>query len=127
MQSKFWLLLLSLISSQSAFAAFRCGAYVIDEGMYKNEVFEKCGRATSVESHIERRSTGSTMQNQQFYGGQGNIYPNNGFNYGLNNSIQVEIIIEEWIYNFGSSRLQQYLRFENGRLIEIRDLNRGYR
>jgi hypothetical protein len=38
----------------------------------------------------------------------------------------VDIIVEEWVYNFGSSRLQQYLRFENGRLMEIRNLERGY-
>jgi hypothetical protein len=36
-----------------------------------------------------------------------------------------EIQIEEWVYNFGSSRLKQYLRFENGELKEIKSLGRG--
>lgn len=94
--------------------------------MYKSDVYKKCGAASSVESHIERRSTGNIIQSQQYYGTQGNAYPNGGFGYGQNNTTQVEITVEEWIYNFGSSRLQQYLRFENGKLIEIRNLSRGY-
>ena len=116
------LLLLSLLVSHNAFA-LRCGPYVINEGMYKSEVYGKCGAATSVESHIETRSTGS----QIYYGNQGNFPPNSGFVLGQNNYNQVEIVIEEWIYNFGPSNLQQYLRFENGKLIEIRNLDRGYR
>ncbi|MEQ1528847.1 MAG: DUF2845 domain-containing protein, partial [Methylococcales bacterium] len=32
---------------------------------------------------------------------------------------------EEWVYNFGRSRLKQHLRFENGVLKEIRNLGRG--
>jgi hypothetical protein len=124
-QPRYWLLLLSLMISQSAFA-LRCGPYVINEGMYKGEVYGKCGPATSVESHIETRGTGNIIQNQQFFGGQGNTFPNSGFGYGQNYTTQVGVVVEEWIYNFGSSRLQQYLRFENGKLIEIRNLSRGY-
>jgi hypothetical protein len=112
--------------SQTAFA-LRCGSYVINEGMYKAEVYGKCGSATSVESHIERRSTGNMFQNQQYYGGQQNSYPNSSFGYGQNNMVEVDIIVDEWIYNFGPSNLQQYLRFENGKLMEIRNLSRGYK
>ncbi len=111
--------------SQSAFA-LRCGPYVINEGMYRGEVYGKCGQATSVERHIETRSTGNIIQNQQFFGNQGNSFPNSGFGYGQNYTTQVDVVVEEWIYNFGPSRLQQYLRFENGKLIEIRNLSRGY-
>ena len=124
-QTNFWLLLLCLTMSQTAFA-LRCGSFVINEGMHKAEVYGKCGRATYVDSHIERRGSGNMTQNQPFYGGQRNTYPNSGFAYGQNNYNEVEIIVEEWVYNFGSSRLQQYLRFENGRLMEIRNLERGY-
>lgn len=124
-QPSYWFLLLSLMVSHSAFA-LRCGPYVINEGMYRGEVYGKCGPATSVESHIERRSTGNIIQNQQFYGGQRNALPNS-FGYGQSNAVEVEVVVDEWVYNFGPSRLQQYLRFENGKLMEIRNLSRGYR
>lgn len=32
----------------------------------------------------------------------------------------VELVIEEWVYDFGPSRFVQYLTFEGGRLIAIR-------
>lgn len=114
-----------MIISPSAFA-LRCGSYVINEGMYKSEVYKKCGAATAVENHIERRSTGNITENRQYFGNQRNFPPNSSFSYGQNNFTQIDVIVEEWIYNFGSSRLQQYLRFENGKLIEIRNLSRGY-
>jgi hypothetical protein len=123
--SRHWLLLLSLIISQPALA-LRCGAYVINEGMDKSEVYNKCGQATSVESHIETRSSGTFIQNQPYYGNQRNSYPNNNFSYGQSNVVQIEVVVEEWFYNFGSSRIQQSLRFENGKLMEIRNLGRGY-
>jgi hypothetical protein len=123
--SSYWLLVFCLIISQPALA-LRCGAYVINEGMDKSEVYHKCGAATSIESHVETRSTGSFIQNQPYYGNQRNNYPNNNFSYGQSNVVQTEVIIEEWTYNFGSSRIQQYLRFENGKLMEIRNLGRGY-
>lgn len=123
--SRYWLLLLSLIISQPALA-LRCGSYVINEGMDKSEVYNKCGAATSIESHVETRSTGSFIQNQQYDGNQRNSYPNNNFSYGQSNVVQTEVFVEEWTYNFGSSRIQQFLRFENGKLMEIRNLGRGY-
>ncbi|MDP3009674.1 MAG: DUF2845 domain-containing protein [Methylococcales bacterium] len=123
--SRYWLLLLSLIISQPALA-LRCGAYVINEGMDKSEVYHKCGSPTSVESHIEKRSSGHLIQNQQYYGNQKRAYPDSRFTYEQNNSTQIDVIIEEWTYNFGSSRIQQSLRFENGKLMGIRNLGRGY-
>jgi hypothetical protein len=124
-QTNCWLLLLSLMLSQNAFA-LRCGSYVINEGMYKGEVYGKCGQPSSIDSHIERRGFSNSVGNQQFYGGQRIAPPNSAFSYGQNNFTDTDVVIEEWIYNFGSSRLQQYLRFENGKLVEIRNLSRGY-
>jgi len=37
-----------------------------------------------------------------------------------------EIQVDEWVYNLGRLRLRQYLRFENGRLKEVKSLGRGY-
>ena len=37
-----------------------------------------------------------------------------------------EVKVETWIYNFGSMRFKQYLRFENDVLVEIKTLGRGH-
>lgn len=36
-----------------------------------------------------------------------------------------QVVIDEWVYNFGSTQLMPQLLFENGRLISIRSLGYG--
>lgn len=89
--------------------AMRCGHQLVKVGDYKGEVLEKCGEPDSVEERTAIR--GSRLRHP----------------YG---SLEIdqfeEVTIEEWIYNFGPRKLQQYLEFENGQLKVIRDLGRGY-
>lgn len=100
-------LLLGLVISNAAFA-LRCGHSVIDLGNRKNEVYDKCGEPASIETR--KKLVGRTIQNS---------------NRTLGLQEYEEIEIEEWIYDFGPRRLKQYLRFENGRLREIKNLGRG--
>lgn len=106
--SSTWVLVLSLCSF-NAVSAMRCGHDLVELGDYKGDVLARCGEPESVETRT--KIIGSTLHHprrtldiQQFE----------------------EIQIEEWIYNFGASRLQQYLRFENGELKEIKSLGRGH-
>jgi hypothetical protein len=104
---KFYIFLSILLFSNSILA-FRCGNKLISVGDYKNDVYEKCGAPESVDTHTEvavntfnfpRRTIG-----QEYY---------------------TEIQVEIWIYNFGSLRFKQYLRFENGVLVDIKSLGKG--
>jgi hypothetical protein len=45
---------------------------------------------------------------------------------GLEQEQVVPVNVEEWLYNFGPQYFMQLLRFENGRLVEIRNLGYGY-
>lgn len=116
------LLLLSVISSYPVFA-LRCGHQLVDLGDYKEDVIDKCGRPESIDVHIERRGA------RNFVGGSSNLiqrYQNgSSINYGQQQYVEIDVVVEEWIYNFGRRKLQQYLRFENGRLKEIKSLGRG--
>jgi uncharacterized protein YvpB len=38
----------------------------------------------------------------------------------------VEIPVEVWLYNFGSDKLMQQIRFEDGRVVKIETLDFGY-
>jgi hypothetical protein len=99
--------------------ALRCGQSLIEIGDYKYKVYEKCGEPVSIERHFERRA----VQNSA------SIAPNpyqNSLRFGQQQYSEIEISVEEWIYNFGRSRFQQFLRFENGVLTNITDLGRGH-
>lgn len=123
--ASYCILLLSLFFTDSSFA-LRCGRFIISPGEYKNEVYNKCGEPDSVESHVERRGSQNSTVFRQNNNNEGIYYPNNSFSYGQTNYAETDVIVEEWIYNFGSSRFQQYLRFENGKLLQIQDLGKGH-
>ncbi len=103
-----WVLVLSLLTINAS-AAMRCGHKLVQLGDYKGDVLARCGEPESIENRT--KIMGSTLH-----------HPNRT----LDIQQYEEIQIEEWVYNFGSSRLQQYLRFENGQLKEINSLGRGH-
>jgi len=103
-----WVLVLSLCCLNSAYA-MRCGRNLVVEGDYIEEVIAQCGEPDSVQTHTEVVSR--TLR----------------FPYRtLDTTEYIEIQVEEWVYNLGPSRFQQYLRFENGVLVEVKSLGRGY-
>jgi hypothetical protein len=105
--SSAWILALSLCSINAAFA-LRCGHQLVELGDYKGDVLARCGAPESIATRT--KIVGSTLRHPLRT---------------LDLQQYEEIQIEEWVYNFGSLRLQQYLRFENGELTEIKSLGRG--
>jgi hypothetical protein len=116
---------LCLLFSNASFA-LRCAHQVIEPGYTKEDVYDICGDPDSVDSHWERRVLQS-QTNGTWYGFNGGQFPRNALNSGQSYVREVDVLVDEWVYDFGHSRLRQYLRFENGRLVEIRDLGRGRR
>jgi len=103
-----WVLVLGLCALNTAYA-MRCGRNLVVEGDYIAEVIAQCGEPDSVQTHTEVVSR--TLR-----------FPFRT----LDTTEYIEIQVEEWIYNLGPSRFQQYLRFENGVLVEVKSLGRGY-
>ena len=117
------LLLWLFLSFPTATFALRCGHALVDLGDYKADVIEKCGEPESIETHVEKRgesnfASGSQSNNRRFYSGA-------AVGFGQQQYVEIEVIVEEWIYDFGRRRFQHYLRFENGKLKEIKSLGRG--
>jgi Protein of unknown function (DUF2845) len=118
-QSKLLLMSLCFLFSHPVFA-LRCGHTLVDLGNYKEEVIDKCGEPESIETHIEIR--GVTNR----FGGRTRPSPGTSINFGQQQYTEIEVVVEEWIYDFGRRRFQKHLRFENGRLTEINDLGKGH-
>jgi len=105
-----WLLLLLFANSDLALGAIsmKCGRNLVELGDHKNQVYELCGEPDSIGTRAKVIGTilhhpNRTLDIQQYE----------------------EIQVEEWVYNFGPRRFQQYLRFENSRLVEIKDMEKG--
>jgi hypothetical protein len=107
-----WILALGLmLAAASPAYAFRCGRYVIDEGVTRSEVAAKCGDPTE----IDRRSAILRQPTVWIRGRP----------YATGDSL-IEIPVEIWIYNLGPNKLMRKLRFEDGVLVDIDTLGYGY-
>lgn len=115
-----WLLLLVMIGATPAHA-FRCGNKIVIENMHEQQVLHVCGEPTSTRhlgytvrsiSHPRRRSLIS--------GGITSRYA--GFEYYAQ-----EVVVTEYIYNFGPRKFMRRLVFEGGFLVTIESIGYGYR
>lgn len=104
--------------------AFRCNSYVIDTGMPKIEVMQKCGSPSSQDTHVEHRVIRTRQSSQADYRSR-DLLRNYRDRDSQEIEREIEVVIDEWIYNFGPTRFMQLLRFEDGRLVEIKDLGYG--
>lgn len=117
-------IVLFMLLSQPVWA-LRCEGRVAEPGYSKQDVYDVCGEPDSINSHYERRGSSNYAEfgqynNPGYRGGQ-------NFNFGQNNYREIEVLVEDWEYDFGHSRLRQHLRFENGQLKEVTDTGRGRR
>ncbi len=102
--------LLWLVSSWQAAWAFYCGQYLVTEGDYMYQVLQKCGEPDFWDSRVEYRS----------------VVIRSPYNKpGMDLIREEPVNIEEWTYDFGPHRFVQWLYFENGRLLLIKDLGYG--
>lgn len=89
-----------LAFSQGSLSSLRCGSRLILIGETKADVAVKCGPPL-----------------YQQYVGERIVRTRYGYD---------KIIVEEWVYNFGPTDFLHTLRFEGGRLADIRRGERGY-
>ncbi|MFX0202450.1 MAG: DUF2845 domain-containing protein [Candidatus Hodarchaeota archaeon] len=101
-------------------AELRCGTRLVHKGDTKAEVIHKCGEPDYVESWEEERIK------RDFYTG---VFLERVWEYDRYREpflVKELVKIEEWTYNFGSTRFIRYLRFENGILKDISIGGYGY-
>lgn len=122
--SRLLLLFLFLSFSPTVFA-LRCSHELVSLGDYKQDVIDKCGEPISIDSHIERRADSNFANLSNRFSNGIRQLPNTAIHFGQQHYTEIEVIVEEWVYDFGHSKFRQYLRFENGRLKEIKRLGRG--
>ena len=99
--------------------AFRCGSKIVRDGMHEQQVIAACGEPTSA------RHLGHTVRAYDYrfrLRNPGHIYyrtPGVGH-------FATEVIVTEFIYNFGPRKLMRRLIFEGRVLVEIETIGYGY-
>ncbi len=112
--------LLFLLYSHSALA-FRCGQKIVIKNMHELQVRKACGEPTTQRNlgvtvrsgHLpERRSYANGVTVERFPG------------YG---HYVEEVVLTEYVYNFGPRKFMRRLIFEGGILVTIESMGYGYR
>ena len=99
--------------------AFRCGTKIVRDGMHEQQVIAACGEPTSV------RHLGHTIRAYDYrfrLRNPGYIYyrtPGVGH-------FATEVVVTEFVYNFGPRKLMRRLIFEGSVLVEIETIGYGY-
>jgi hypothetical protein len=103
--------------------AMRCGNHLISKGDTQAKVLRYCGepvqakRSLGLRSgvYLDRWQRGDPARDLTF--STGKYIP-----YGRR-----EVVVEDWVFNFGPSRLMRQVTFENGIVTKVKKLDYGYR
>jgi hypothetical protein len=109
-----------LLMSSSAFA-FRCGQKIVKENMHEAQVRKVCGAPeTARDIGVTTRSTYIPVRRNLAPGVSTERFP------GYGHFVE-EVVLTEYIYNFGPRKLMRRLVFEGGILVKIETIGYGYR
>jgi hypothetical protein len=91
----------------------RCGTQLVSDGDPMYEVRNLCGAPDQASQRTERRFVSRVVQNL--------CYDNRGKAYACTTVIQeaIEVVLDEWFYDFGRAVLVRTVIFEGGRLVKV--------
>lgn len=90
--------------------ALRCGSRIVVVGDTRDLLLAVCGDPADVTSH-------RILQQPVYY--------LHGHRYFLSSGL-VEVIVEDWTYNFGPQKLMRRIRIEDGIVTDMETLGYGY-
>lgn len=99
-----------LAGSHASADSLRCGSRVVSQGDHAAKLLRYCGDPVSVRTWVIERSVISF----------GTV-----FRPGI--GLSEEVLVEEWVYNFGPRKLMRRVRIENGLVRDVRELGYGFR
>jgi hypothetical protein len=114
------IILLGVMAAAGSAQGFRCDGKIVTEGDYAYDVLAKCGEPDYVNTWEEERVR------RGFHGPLEPQKKRDQEPYRQPALVREQVIVEVWTYNLGRQRLTRYLRFENGRLVEITTGDYGY-
>ena len=101
--------------------AFRCKSKLVKDGMHEQQVIAVCVKPTTI------RHIGYALQAYQL--GVYNRYPgglSTGRTYPAYGNLAQQVVVTEYVYNFGPRKLMRRLIFEGGVLVTIETIGYGY-
>jgi hypothetical protein len=113
-------LVCALLSSPAAADSLRCGDRLASSGDSIYEVHSICGDPDAAVHRIEYRTVRIRVPVP--------CYDEHGCRH-CDREIErtVEVVVYEWTYDFGRNRFVEYVGFEDGRLVSVREGSYGHK
>jgi hypothetical protein len=102
-------------ASADSDSGFRCGARLVNTGDHMAEVREKCGDPDLVTTRVAKRTQKQKIRR----------WSPEGIAEEFTEEREIEVLLDEWVYDFGEKRFMRYVGFENNRVVDIQTGNRG--
>jgi hypothetical protein len=90
-------------------SGFRCGARIVSTGDHMAEVREKCGDPDQVTTRVAKRTQKHKVRR----------WSREGIAEEFTEEQEVEVLLDEWVYDLGDRRFVRYVGFENNRVVDI--------
>lgn len=113
--------LAALASSPSARAdSLSCNYRIVSSGDSRHEVRSVCGEPDDASQRVEYRTVRGRVVGPCAHDGK-------RLRCSRTEETVIEVVIDEWVYDFGRNRFIQYLTFEQGRLVAVRSGSYGHK
>jgi hypothetical protein len=113
--------LAALAVSPSARAdSLSCNYRIVSSGDSRHEVRSVCGEPDDATQRVEYRTLRGRVAGPCARDGK-------RVRCSQTRETVVEVVIDEWVYDFGRNRFIQYLTFEQGRLVTVRSGSYGHK
>ncbi len=100
--------------------AFRCGNKLVREDMHEQQVLVACGEPATI------RYLGTAVRNVHIPARRRLLPGISSERYGRYGYYTQEVVITEYVYNFGPRKFMRRLLFEGGVLVSIEKIGYGY-
>lgn len=116
-----FLLLAGLSASESARAdSMACKGRIVSSGDSRYEVKAVCGEPDDASQRVEYRTVRGRVAGPCTRTGDKIVC-------SQTREHVVEVVIDEWLYDFGRNRFVHYLTFEQGKLVSVRSGGYGHK
>ena len=116
--------LLVLVLFADPALALRCGNRIVSDGDPMAKVLKYCGDPVSVQSRTVYRGGIPRSVSRTDTDNDGRRFSDEELL--IHQRSVVEVIVEEWTYNFGPRKFMRLIRFENGLVTGVEKLGYGY-
>jgi len=107
----------SSVTSLQADDSLRCDNQIVRIGFSTYDVQALCGPPDFADRRVSERAVRNRVR--------GRCAP--GLGCSTSTTDKIQIVLDEWVYDFGKNRFTQYLTFEDGTLVSSRSGNYGHK